>query len=144
MIRMNGNGAPSLEAQMLYRQGVEMACKGRYDAAVSILAKAVMIAPCFARAYNEMGNCLDRMGRYPEAREAFKKVFEINPEYEGISLKMDALARKIESSRSGGPRPPDKIHHARRGEKDEDHPFMDDRAAISGIPQKRPIINLCT
>lgn len=129
---------------MLYRQGVEMACKGRYDAAVSTLSKAVMIAPCFARAYNEMGNCLDRMGRYPEALQAFKKVFEINPEYEGISLKMDALARKIESSRSGGLRAPDKTHLTQRGEKDEGHSFMDDLAAIAGIPHKRPIIYLCT
>jgi tetratricopeptide (TPR) repeat protein len=144
MAKMNGNGAPILEAQMLYRQALEMIGKGRYDAAVGTLKKVVMIAPRFARAFNEMGNCFDILGRYPEALEAFKKVLEIDPLYEGVSLKRDAISRKIVSSYPGQQCYPQKTHGTQRGGKDEDHSFMDDLAAVAGIKHPRLILLPCT
>jgi len=98
MSGLNGNGPPSLEAQMLYRRALEMVSQGMYEVALSTLKKVVMIAPRFTRAFNEMGNCLDSLGRYPEALAAYNTVLVIDPLYEGLLVKRDTILKKIGAS----------------------------------------------
>ncbi len=131
---LNGNGPPSLEAQMLYRRALEIVSQGRYDVALSTLKKVVMIAPRFTRAFDEMGNCLDRLGRYPEALAIYNKVLAIDSSDKGALLKRDSISKKI------GPSPAESPHFAektqrkmRREGKDPDHSLIDDLALIARI-----------
>lgn len=90
----NGTRAPSLEAQVLYRQALEMAGAGRYDEAVHVFRNVVTIAPRFTRALMELGKCLDALGRYPEARAAYNRVLEIDPQIEEAAARRDSVTRK--------------------------------------------------
>lgn len=56
-----------LEAQYLYRRGLEMRDRHKEDVAAEYLKQAVFIAPEFSKAYLELGNCLARLGRMAEA-----------------------------------------------------------------------------
>ncbi len=87
---------------MLYRQAMEMTATGRNSAALEILGKAVMIAPGFTRALVMRGNCLDRLGRYPEALEAYKKALVIDPSCEEAKIGRDLISKKINASHAGG------------------------------------------
>ncbi len=101
MARLMDNGSPSLEAQALYRQAFEMFNTGKPGAALSVLEKVIMIAPQFTKALFMMGNCLDSLGRYKEAVNAYNKVLAIEPSYEGATLKLDLISKKINSSPTG-------------------------------------------
>ena len=68
-----------LEAQYLYRQGLDYSLEGKMENAIISLRKAVLIAPHFCDAYNVMGNCLDELGRYEEAIGKYEKVIELDP-----------------------------------------------------------------
>jgi tetratricopeptide (TPR) repeat protein len=145
MIRLNNNGAPSLEAQMLYRQALELIGLGKNDAALIVLEKAVMVAPRFTRALIEMGNCLDRLGRYPEAVAACNKVLAIDPLYEGALIKRDVISKKIESSFTGRQHFAEKAHETTRREgRDPDHSLINDLAAIARIQYQGTISLPCT
>jgi tetratricopeptide (TPR) repeat protein len=134
---LNGNGPLSLEAQMLYRQALEMVNQGRYDAALSTLKKVVMIAPRFTRAFDEMGNCLNRLGRYPEALATYNKVLAIEPTYEGVLLKRDIILKRIGSSPAWKQNFTEKTQGKTRNEgKAQDHSLMDDLAMIARIPHQ--------
>jgi tetratricopeptide (TPR) repeat protein len=74
----NGNQIP-VEAQYLYRKAVECAEKGKHEIALNYLRQVVMIAPRFSKAFNEMGNCLSRMGREREALAKYEKALVIDP-----------------------------------------------------------------
>jgi tetratricopeptide (TPR) repeat protein len=74
----NGNQIP-VEAQYLYRKAVECAEKGNHETALNYLRQVVMIAPRFSKAFNEMGNCLCRMGREREAFAKYEKALTIDP-----------------------------------------------------------------
>ncbi len=93
MTVLNGNG-PSLEAQMLYRQAIEIRGRGGYEQALTTLRKVVMIAPRFARAFYEMGNCLFELGRNREALAAYYKAFSLDPSYERIPEKLHLTVQK--------------------------------------------------
>ncbi len=62
-----------LEAQYLYRRGLEMIDQQKIDAAVIYFRRAVFIAPGFTKAYREMGNCLSRLGHPAEAAAFYAK-----------------------------------------------------------------------
>jgi tetratricopeptide (TPR) repeat protein len=94
MTNWNSTMAPPLEAQVLYRQALEMAGLGRYDEAVQVFRDVVTIAPRFTRALMEMGNCLAALGRYPEARAAYSRVLEIDPQAEEVSARRDRISKK--------------------------------------------------
>jgi tetratricopeptide (TPR) repeat protein len=60
------NGIP-LEAQYLYRRGVEMLSQQKDETAMKYFRQAVFIAPSFSRAYHELANCLRKQKRADEA-----------------------------------------------------------------------------
>lgn len=68
-----------LEAQYLYRRGLEMIDQQKEDNAVIYLRQAVLIAPGFSKAYRELGNCLVRLGRPEEAGRYYWKAVKIDP-----------------------------------------------------------------
>ncbi|MDD1706937.1 MAG: tetratricopeptide repeat protein [Methanoregulaceae archaeon] len=87
-------GAPSLEAQVLYRRALEMARQGRHDAAINVFRQIVMIAPNFTKALQELGNSLDSLGRYPEALAAYSRVLKIDPLNEGALTQREIVLKK--------------------------------------------------
>ena len=145
MSGLNGNGPPSLEAQMLYRQALEKVSQGRYETALSTLKKVVMIAPRFTRAFNEMGNCLDSLGRYPEALAAYNTVLVIDPSYEGLLVKRERILKKIEASPAGRQYSSEETEgKTRTGGKNPDHSLMADLAMIARIQStRRDILSIC-
>ena len=60
-----------LEAQYLYRKGMELSAQERDEAAVRCFRQAVTIAPRFTGAYRELGNCLVRLGKPGAAKDCF-------------------------------------------------------------------------
>ena len=52
-----------IEAQFLYRKALDLSKRGDDESALKYLMQAVVIAPKYARAFFEMGNCLARLGR---------------------------------------------------------------------------------
>ena len=68
-----------IEAQFLYRKARDLAVRGNDEDALKYLMQTVVIAPNYAKAYFEMGNCLARLGRYQEAREKYSRATRIDP-----------------------------------------------------------------
>jgi tetratricopeptide (TPR) repeat protein len=71
------NGIP-LEAQYRFRQGLEMMTLQNHETAVKYFRQAIFIAPGFCKAYDELGTCLEKMGRSGEAavyREKASRLF---------------------------------------------------------------------
>ncbi|HSA37727.1 MAG TPA: hypothetical protein P5013_02405 [Methanoregula sp.] len=62
-----------LEAQYLYRRGLEMINQQNEYKALVYLRQAVFIAPGFSKAYRELGTCLARLGRQEEASVFYLK-----------------------------------------------------------------------
>ena len=94
MAWLKGKGGIPLEAQALYRRAREMADRGKYEEAVALLKQGVMIAPCFMRALDELGECLGRLGRYPEALASFEQSLGIGETaggYQGLGNCQAAL-----------------------------------------------------
>ncbi len=86
---------------MMYRQAREMESHGGYSEALSKLKKVLMIAPHFARACEEMGNCFFMLGRYREALAAYNKAIVMDPSCNDVIIKMDMTLKKIETSLAG-------------------------------------------
>ena len=89
-----------LEAQYLYRRGLEMIDQQKEDVALVYLRQAVFIAPCFSKAYRELGNCLARLGRSEEATIYHLKASRIdlmhcNTAIDGISMKGQAKDQPV-------------------------------------------------
>lgn len=80
-----------IEAQYLYRKASELCHQGQMDVALQYFRQAVVIAPRYAQAYYEMGNCLARLGRYAEAMEKYQRAITINPANPDPQEKMDRL-----------------------------------------------------
>jgi tetratricopeptide (TPR) repeat protein len=74
-----------LEAQYLYRRGLEMKDQQKEDLALVYLRQAVFIAPGFSKAYYELGNCLARLGRPEEASAYHLKAYRIDPTHCGTA-----------------------------------------------------------
>jgi tetratricopeptide (TPR) repeat protein len=138
----NGTRAPSLEAQVLYRQALEMAGTGRYDEAVHVFQNVVTIAPRFTRALMELGKCLDALGRYPEARAAYDRVLEIDPQIEEASARRDSVTRK-----NGNSQPERQYFTVKtysipgNGKGSRDYSWMHGHAAAGGSPRQEAIIS---
>jgi tetratricopeptide (TPR) repeat protein len=60
-----------IEAQYLYRKAQEEAKFGNNESALRYLKQAVFLAPLYAKAIHEMGNCLATLGRYDEAMDKY-------------------------------------------------------------------------
>jgi tetratricopeptide (TPR) repeat protein len=72
------NGIP-LEAQYVFRRGLEMVSCQNYEGALRYFRQAVFLSPRYSRAYLESGYCLARLHRYDESAECFLKAFRIDP-----------------------------------------------------------------
>ena len=70
------NGIP-LEAQYLYRRGVELSSQKKYEAAIKCLRQAIIIAPRFTGAYRELGGCFTHLGRVEDAVDCYLKLNRI-------------------------------------------------------------------
>jgi tetratricopeptide (TPR) repeat protein len=68
-----------IEAQILYRKARDLSRKGNDEDALRYFKQVVIIAPGYATAFFEMGNCLARLGRYDEAREKYDRATHIDP-----------------------------------------------------------------
>jgi tetratricopeptide (TPR) repeat protein len=73
-----------IEAQYLYRKGLEMSHLGKAETALKYLKQAVMIAPLYSKAIYEMGNCLASLGRYDEAMAKYNRAIQIDPLFAGM------------------------------------------------------------
>jgi tetratricopeptide (TPR) repeat protein len=58
---------------------VDLERSGNDESALKYLMQAVIIAPKYAKAFFEMGNCLARLGRFREAREKYDRASHIDP-----------------------------------------------------------------
>jgi tetratricopeptide (TPR) repeat protein len=67
-----------IEAQFLYRKAQDLSRRGNDEGALKYLRQAVIIAPRYASAFFEMGNCLARLGRIGEAREKYERASHID------------------------------------------------------------------
>jgi tetratricopeptide (TPR) repeat protein len=72
MREMNRIHTIPLEAQYLCRAGLELVERGRYEQALRKFRQALIVAPGYARAQLEAGNCLSRLGRVEE-RSAYHR-----------------------------------------------------------------------
>jgi tetratricopeptide (TPR) repeat protein len=68
-----------IEAQYLYRKAMDYTQRGRDDEALKYLRQSVVIAPAYAKALFEMGNCFARLGKFEEAREKYERAARIEP-----------------------------------------------------------------
>lgn len=100
-MRMHNPATIPLEAQYLYRRGMEMKDQHKENIALVYLRQAVFIAPEFSKAYLELGNCLARLGRVDEASVYLGKVSRMNPVHGG-----DTDECRIVKGRSGDPAVP--------------------------------------
>lgn len=82
-----------IEAQYLYRKAREMAGRGRDDAALNYYRQALIIAPTYAQAMFEMGNCYAHRGEFAEALLLYERAIGINPE----SVEMKQARERISS-----------------------------------------------
>jgi tetratricopeptide (TPR) repeat protein len=92
MTKIGMNGV-SPEAEYLYRQAREKVFGGEYQQAVTILHRAIEIAPHYPNALIELGNCFDYLNRYNDAVAFYEKVIGVDPLHadawfnKGMSLK---------------------------------------------------------
>jgi tetratricopeptide (TPR) repeat protein len=94
------NATIPLEAQYLYRRGLEMMDQQKEDVALVYLRQAVFIAPGFSKAYRELGNCLIRLGRTEDASAYHLKACRIDPMHcrittDGITMKGQAEGQPV-------------------------------------------------
>jgi tetratricopeptide (TPR) repeat protein len=93
-MKVNGGKIP-LEVQFAYRQAVELARQGNYEVAFQRLKQVVTAAPRFAKAFNEMGNCLTHMGRDLEALSKFEKALKEDPSFQEAYYNRSMILEKL-------------------------------------------------
>lgn len=71
--------APATEFYRLFDVAVQLADKGKYDAAVPAWNKALALAPEDPRGHNNLGIALVAMGKFDEAVGEYRKSLELNP-----------------------------------------------------------------
>lgn len=100
-MKPNHTTAIPLEAQYLYRRGREMIDQHKEDIALVYLRQAVFIAPGFSKAYQELGNCLTRLGRPEEASAYHLKAYRIDPTHYSITDDETIKKGRVEDSVPG-------------------------------------------
>lgn len=80
-MKFQGMNGVFTEAEYLYRQAREKVDQGEYQHAVSILQRAIEIAPQYTHALIELGNCFDYLNQFDDAISFFEKVIGIDPLY---------------------------------------------------------------
>jgi tetratricopeptide (TPR) repeat protein len=95
-MKLYHNTTIPLEAQYLYRRGLEMIDQQKEDVALVYLRQAVFIAPGFSKAYRELGNCLIRLGRTDEALAYHQKASRIDPVNCGVADERISMKGQVE------------------------------------------------
>jgi tetratricopeptide (TPR) repeat protein len=95
------NNTIPLEAQYLYRRGLEMIDQQKEDIALVYLKQAVFIAPGFSNAYRELSNCLARLGRSEEASAYRMKASRTDPIH--CSAAVDGITMKCQDENQAVP-----------------------------------------
>jgi tetratricopeptide (TPR) repeat protein len=80
-----------IEAQYLYQKALELSKTERYESALRYFRQAVVIAPRYAKAICQMGDCLEKLGRYNEAVAFYERTLSIDPLNTDAQAKMDIL-----------------------------------------------------
>ena len=75
---------------------MELSQQGQTGTALNYYRQAVVIAPRYSQAYYEMGNCLARLGLYPEAIEKYQRAIHIDPASQEPREKMDGLISHVD------------------------------------------------
>jgi len=97
------------ERESLRRQMTELAVRlareGRWEAAVRVNRAIVEAFPTDVEAHNRLGKALLELGRYGEAREAYAKALELDPNNAIARRNLSRLALlEADASRGGAPR----------------------------------------
>ncbi len=82
-----------IEAQYLYRKAREFADLEKYETALRYFRQAVIIAPRYAKAVCEMGNCLEKLGQQYEAVVLYERALSIDPLNTDAQFKKDQLMK---------------------------------------------------
>lgn len=83
-------------------EAIKLAMQGRWEEAVELNRRIIELAPEDIGAYNRLGKALTELGRYAEAREAYSKVLELDP---NNSIARKNLERISHLEREGEPVP---------------------------------------
>ena len=67
------------DPKALYELAVQASELEKYDEALEFWQRLIAVKPDFGKAYYGMGTSYYRLGRYEEARAAYRKAVEINP-----------------------------------------------------------------
>lgn len=80
-----------IEAQYLYQKALELSDREKYETALRYFRQAVVIAPRYAKAVCQMGNCLERLGQYYEAVVLYERALAIDPLNKEAQIKRDMI-----------------------------------------------------
>jgi len=106
MKSINTNGIPA-EARSQYRRASELLHQGKTEDALHCFQKAAEIAPDYAEALHETGNCLHDLGRHGEACAYYSRalqnigdrLYEIGRYEESVGHYWIAIRRYEEASK---------------------------------------------
>ena len=73
------SAAPPKEALPLFRKGVALAEKGRWNEALDLFNQALRLDSSLAGAWNNRGTCLFHLGRLAEACRSYEIALELDP-----------------------------------------------------------------
>jgi Flp pilus assembly protein TadD len=82
------------EAKSQVDFGIQVAQKGLWRDATLRFERATKIDPAYAAAWNNLGIGYEQLGRFDEARKAYEKALELEPENEHIQTNY-SLFREI-------------------------------------------------
>lgn len=97
-------GPHAAAAEQLSTQGVALAERGHLDEAVALFQKAIVLAPLFADAYNNLGSAYSRLGRHDQAAAQYRLAIRRNalyPEaYSNLGIALSNLGEHEDASRA--------------------------------------------
>lgn len=80
-----------IESQYLCRKAQDLKKLENYETALRYFRQAVIIAPHYAKACYEMGNCLVKLGQYYEAVVLYNRALAIDPDCTDAQIKRDRI-----------------------------------------------------
>src|SRR5439155_9970994 len=74
-----------------YEKAIDEKQKGKLDSAVKLLEEAILIAPNFFHAHNNLGIIYQSLKRYPDAEKEYKRSHELNAKTERPLINLGSL-----------------------------------------------------
>ncbi|HPQ40631.1 MAG TPA: DUF2723 domain-containing protein [bacterium] len=93
-IRNDANAVEQLYT-VFYNRGTFSLNRSQFGDAVRNLQAALMFAPYQAKAQNNLGVALARIGQFDRAAQAFMKVLEIQPDHPGARKNLEAVQKEM-------------------------------------------------